>query len=132
MTDTIQFTISDEKHTSFKIWCMTQGYSMSRMLRDIVNKCLEGFDYEQVISEFKSLGAYRVNVLDLPSGDSLKLPLPNTVREGPGGQLLILVPGDTSDEDISLISTIPNSVVQTVKEWGTEMPLELIPKKDET
>lgn len=125
MTKTVQVVLEDELHKKFKLWCDSKDKKMAEFLKDLILKCIAGFDPEETIKMSMAVEACSHVELPTAGGHSIRLPIPNFVEQE-GDHKVITVPDDTSEEDIALIGTIPNTIVKTKKEWKTEIPLEVI------
>lgn len=124
MTKTLQILLDDEEHKLFKLWCTSKGKKMSEFMKEVIIKCVEGFDPDEVIKKLAEVDAYKIVELTTASGIRVQLPIPNLV-ETINGQVHITVPEDTAEEDIEFLGTIPNSLIKTNKDWRTELPLEI-------
>jgi hypothetical protein len=98
---------------------------MSEFMKELIGKCLEGFNPDDVIARTLSVETCKHVELTTAGGTRLRLPLPNLVEQE-GTRTIITVPDDTSDEDIEFIGTVPNAVVKTNKDWKTEIPMEVL------
>lgn len=125
MPKPIQVIVEDDIHKRFKLWCDSRGKQMAEFLRDIIMKCIEGMDPEEVIKAALSIESCTHVELTTASGHVIRLPIPNSIEQE-GDHKVITVPDDTSDEDLALIGTIDNSIVKTNKTWKTEIPLEVV------
>jgi len=125
MPKTLQIILEEEVHRKFKLWCISKNKAMSEFVKELILKCIEGFDPNEVIKLTSMIDACRHVELTTASGAVIRLPIPNLV-EKVGNQTIITVPNDTAEEDIELIGTVPNSVVKTNKEWRTDVPLSTL------
>jgi len=125
VTKTLQIVLEDETHRRFKLWCVSKGRQMSVFMKELISKCIEGFDPDDVIKQTLSVETCKHVELTTAGGTRLRLPLPNLVVKE-GTHTIITVPDDTSDEDIEFIGTVPNVVVRTNKDWRTEIPMEVL------
>lgn len=125
MTKTLQVVLEDETHLRFKLWCVSKGKQMSEFMKELISKCIEGFNPDDVIKQTMSVETCKHVELVTAGGTRIRLPLPNLV-EKEGNHTVITLPNDTADEDIAFVGTVPNTIVKTNKDWRTEIPMEVL------
>lgn len=125
MTKTLQVVLDDTIHRNFQLWCISRNKKMAEFLKEIILKCLEGFDPTEYIKMSIAVEACSHVELATAGGHTIRLPIPNFVQQE-GDHRVITIPDDTSEEDVALIATIPNTIVKTNKEWRTEVPMEVV------
>jgi len=125
MPKTLQVVLDEEVHRQFKLWCISKNTTMAEFIKKIIDKSIAGFNPDEIVRQVMMVETCRHVEMKTASGADVRLPIPNHVVQE-GNRFVITVPDDTSEEDIALIGTIPNSIVKTNKEWRTEIPLEVL------
>jgi len=123
--------VTEEEHKRLKLWCLDNNTTISRVLGDILREWMKGDTLTEAAQKVTRAVLTKNQPTQTPSDEDYKVKtigILGTSYDAPTPCKFnadeIIVPEDTSDNDVALLSKF-RSVVVTKEGWKTKTKLKI-------